>query len=110
MTMPFPKFVSVEGSTSPTGQRADRCTFLSTREPTDACTAQGGSGDRQFVAMFLPESAMTTMTPGRLSGADWPHAEGKRQEHQDDRHEPFQFAKSHSIYHEIISLVLLRPV
>jgi hypothetical protein len=99
--IPFPDLVSIHGSTSRTDQRPNHCAFLSAREAADPGAAQGGSGNRQFITVFLPESAMTMSITGLVCVGNRLDTEGKCQEHQDNRHKLFHFAECHSISHQV---------
>lgn len=54
------KFVGVERSAAGPGKRADSRAFLATRQAADSRAAQGGSRHRQFIAMFLPKTAVVS--------------------------------------------------
>jgi hypothetical protein len=99
--MPFPNLVSIDCPATSTYQRTNRRAFLSPSKSADASAAQGGSGNRQFVAMFLPESAMTMPITGLVCVGNRLYTEGKCQEHQDNRYKLFHFAKCHSISHQV---------
>jgi len=68
MPVTLTDLVGIECSASGTGERANRCALLACGDSTNGRTTQGRSRHSQFIPMFLPESAMTTMTSSLRRG------------------------------------------
>ena len=62
MPVPFAKLVSVKGSAPTACQGSNRRALFATSESADSGATKCGSGHRQFVPVFLPESTMTSMS------------------------------------------------
>src|SRR5437667_1233697 len=79
---PMAQLVGIESTPARAGTRADQRALLATRQAANAGAAECRPGDRQLVAMPLPETAAVTVKmPDRLRRANRASRENERQSH-----------------------------
>src|SRR5262245_23667866 len=108
--VPLTDTVCINSTAASADERANRSTLLTSGKSTDRSTAECGTRNSQFVAMLLPEAAMTAPITSlgrdlRRKRSDRLKCKRQREQHQKYCNKPLDLSRCHPLVHSFPPLL-----